>query len=202
MQCLDLFRFNLVLFRNKFCIGLYYYSKLTVIVLYWPAMCSPLVWMFPGLSGLPPGPRSKARPWSARHNSSSSRTENSSPGKSCRLHTEQRKHSMWYTLSRARMTKSLLLKPKVHFAHFIPNNLLDVGKKSKVKHTLEACLLNATLTVLLKIKLPKQVYFIFCSIAVHFTVSPKNRPLILKRTISFFGVKNILIILLDINDRL
>lgn len=30
------------------------------------------------------------------------------------------------------MTKSLLLKPKVHFVHFIPNNLFDVGKKKNV----------------------------------------------------------------------
>lgn len=44
------------------------------------------------------------------------RSENSSPGNSWRLHTEQRKHSMWYTLSRARIARSLLLKPTWHGA--------------------------------------------------------------------------------------
>lgn len=88
-----------------------------------PEMCSGLVWMFPGLSGLPAEARSTSKPWSARHSSSSSRRENSSPGRRCRLHTEHRKHSMWYTLSRALITRSLLQKPMLHFAHLMPNNL-------------------------------------------------------------------------------
>lgn len=86
-------------------------------------MCSGLVWMFPGLSGLPAEARSTSKPWSARHRSSSSRRENSSPGRRWVLQTEHRKHSMWYTLSRALITRSLLQKPMLHFAHLMPNNL-------------------------------------------------------------------------------
>lgn len=65
-----------------------------------------------------------------RHSSSCSRSENSSPGSSWRLHTEQRKHSMWYTLSRARITRSLLLKPTWHLAHLMPNSLWTRGGQS------------------------------------------------------------------------
>lgn len=42
---------------------------------------------------------------------------------SWRLQATQRKHSMWYTLERARITKSFLLKPMLHLAHLIPYNL-------------------------------------------------------------------------------
>jgi len=94
------------------------------MIVIWPARCSGLLeWMCPGLMGLPAELLSSSRLWSARHNSSSSRRENSSPGSSCLLHTEHRKHSMWYTLSLALITKSLLLNPRLHFAHFIPNSL-------------------------------------------------------------------------------
>lgn len=88
-----------------------------------PDRCRPRVGSGPGLGGLPAAARSRRRPWSARHSSSCSRSENSSPGSSWRLHTEQRKHSMWYTLSRARITRSLLLKPTWHLAHLMPNSL-------------------------------------------------------------------------------
>lgn len=81
----------------------------------------------PGLRGLPAAARSSRRPWSARQSSSCSRSENSSPGSSWRLHTEQRKHSMWYTLSRARITRSLLLKPTWHLAHLMPKSLRAQG---------------------------------------------------------------------------
>lgn len=95
-------------------------------------MCSGLVWMFPGLSGLPAELLSTSKPWSARHSSSSSRRENSSPGRRCRLQTEHLKHSMWYTFSRALITRSLLQKPMLHFAHLMPNNLEKVGAERRV----------------------------------------------------------------------
>lgn len=93
-----------------------------------PDRCRPRVGSGPGLCGLPAAARSRRRPWSARHSSSCSRSENSSPGSSWRLHTEQRKHSMWYTLSRARITRSLLLKPTWHLAHLMPNSLRGAGR--------------------------------------------------------------------------
>lgn len=95
-------------------------------------MCSGLVWMFPGLSGLPAELLSTSKPWSARHSSSSSRRENSSPGRRCRLQTEHLKHSMWYTFSRALITRSLLQKPMLHFAHLMPNNLEKGGAERRV----------------------------------------------------------------------
>lgn len=94
-----------------------------------PGRCRPRAGSGPGLLGLVAA-RSSRRPWSARHSSSCSRRENSSPGSSWRLHTEQRKHSMWYTLSRARITRSLLLKPTWHLAHLMPNSLCAQGRAS------------------------------------------------------------------------
>lgn len=87
----------------------------------------------PGLRGLPAAARSSRRPWSARQSSSCSRSENSSPGSSWRLHTEQRKHSMWYTLSRARITRSLLLKPTWHWAHLMPNSLRARARRASAQ---------------------------------------------------------------------
>lgn len=37
---------------------------------------------------------------------------------------------MWYTLSRARITRSLLLKPTWHLAHLMPNSLCAQGRAS------------------------------------------------------------------------
>lgn len=105
-----------------------------ILIMIWPARCSGLLeWTCPGLMGLPAELLSSSRLWSARHSSSSSRRENSSPGSNCLLHTEHRKHSMWYTLSRALITKSLLLNPRLHFAHLIPNSLENWKLIEKLK---------------------------------------------------------------------
>lgn len=105
-------------------LALFLLLLLFILLLLLPGMCRGLLeWMFPGLMGLPAEARSISSPWSARQSSSSSRRENSSPGSKCLLHTEHLKHSMWYTLSRALITRSLLQKPMLHLAHLIPNNL-------------------------------------------------------------------------------
>ena len=69
--------------------------------------------------------------WSALQNSSSSFRANSSPGISCLLHATQRKQSIWYTFSRARITKSLLPKDILHFEHFAPKFLKRNKKNSR-----------------------------------------------------------------------
>lgn len=71
--------------------------------------------------------------WSARQKRPSSRSANSSPGMSWRLQATQRKHSMWYTLARARITKSFLLKPMLHLAHLMPYNLSRAQPRKKEK---------------------------------------------------------------------
>lgn len=52
---------------------------------------------------------------------------------------------MWYTLERARITKSFLLKPMLHLAHLIPYNLRgdrarggerSTGRESHFRRTL------------------------------------------------------------------
>lgn len=96
-----------------------------------PAICSGRA----GCKGLrgSPAPRLalSTTSWSARQKSPSSRNANSSPGMSCRLQATQRKHSMWYTLERARITKSFLLKPMLHLAHLIPYNLQGTARHGK-----------------------------------------------------------------------
>lgn len=42
---------------------------------------------------------------------------------------------MWYTLSRARITRSLLLKPTWHLAHLMPNSLRARGGRSAARGT-------------------------------------------------------------------
>lgn len=88
-----------------------------------PAICKGLAGCR-GLRGSPaPNVARSTTSWSARQNRPSSLRANSSPGMSCRLQATHRKHSIWYTFERALMTKSFLLKPMLHFAHFIPYNL-------------------------------------------------------------------------------
>lgn len=95
-----------------------------------PAICSGRAGC-KGLSGSPaPRLALSTTSWSARQKSPSSRSANSSPGISWRLQATQRKHSMWYTLERARITKSFLLKPMLHLAHLIPYNLRGSGMGS------------------------------------------------------------------------
>ena len=110
-----------------------------------PAICSGRAGC-KGLSGSPaPRLALSTTSWSARQKSPSSRSANSSPGISWRLQATQRKHSMWYTLERARITKSFLLKPMLHLAHLIPYNLRGSGmgggpgrKGSRERESLQA----------------------------------------------------------------
>lgn len=98
-----------------------------------PAICSGRA----GCKGLrgSPAPRlaRSTTSWSARQKRPSSRSANSSPGMSWRLQATQRKHSMWYTLARARITKSFLLKPMLHLAHLMPYNLSRDQPREKEK---------------------------------------------------------------------
>lgn len=98
-----------------------------------PAICSGRA----GCRGLrgSPAPRlaRSTTSWSARQKRPSSRSANSSPGMSWRLQATQRKHSMWYTLARARITKSFLLKPMLHLAHLMPYNLSRAQPREKEK---------------------------------------------------------------------
>lgn len=98
-----------------------------------PAICSGRAGCR-GLRGSPP-PRLalSTTSWSARQKRPSSRSANSSPGMSWRLQATQRKHSMWYTLARARITKSFLLKPMLHLAHLMPYNLSRAQPRKKEK---------------------------------------------------------------------
>lgn len=98
-----------------------------------PAICSGRA----GCRGLrgSPAPRlaRSTTSWSARQKRPSSRSANSSPGMSWRLQATQRKHSMWYTLARACITKSFLLKPMLHLAHLMPYNLSRAQPRKKEK---------------------------------------------------------------------
>lgn len=105
-----------------------------------PAICSGRAGCR-GLSGSPaPRLALSTTSWSARQKSPSSRSANSSPGMSWRLQATQRKHSMWYTLERARITKSFLLKPMLHLAHLIPYNLRGPagGREAQGQRSLQA----------------------------------------------------------------